>query len=199
MSECSCRPSHWSTEAGRWVSLDYTHSSSLLQPCQCGGVEAQGHTRVTVVLRPARPRLVITLWSPGGSQTGRPHPCGGASGWTWPTLCGRCAPNKAPRQRLVPPKSVPGPAGRPPAGCSGQRSGGCLCCRVPRAHPRDPLTPQEAYAWSAECRDRCPSRGARPRRRPDRSGSADEGEGREKIKLINNIYIMRTVDNNTAA
>lgn len=150
-SNAAMRSSRWSTEAGRCLSLDYTHSPSLTQPCQDGGVEAQGHTHTHVVmaaqtLRPARPRLVITLWSPRDSLTGRPRPCDGASVWTWLIPCGRCARSKVPRQHSAPPENVPEPAGRPLAGCWGQTSGVYLCCRVPRAHPRDPWAPREVYA-----------------------------------------------------
>lgn len=149
VSGSSCRSSLWCPEVGWWGFLDYTHSSP--SPRQRGGVEAQGHTRVMLELIPARPRLVITLWSPGGSGTACPRPCGGAWGWTWLTLCGRCAPSRAPRQHSAPPESEPGPAGRPLAGCWGQRSGGCLCCRGPRALLRDPSAPLGACAWSAVC------------------------------------------------
>lgn len=173
VSKSSCRLSHWCTEVGRWGSLDYTHSSSSPPHSQGGSVEAHGHTRVMVALRPARPRLVITLWSPGDSLTACPHPCDGASGWTWPTLCGRCAQNKAPLHHWAPPENVPGLAGRLLAGCWGQRSKGSLCYHGPREHLRDPLTPQEACAWSAECHDLPPN--ARLHHRPGHSGSAVEG------------------------
>lgn len=152
---------------------------------RCGGTRTHTHTHESwFALRPARPRLVITLWSPADSRTGCPHPCGGALGWTLQTLYGRCAQSTAPHQNLVPPKNVPGPAGRPQAGCWGQTWGACLCCRGPRAHPQTLSTPQEACAWNGECPDLHPYPNAHRPHHPNRSGSAVKG-GQERRGRVN--------------
>ncbi len=126
-------------------------------------------------LRPARPRLVIIPWSLTDSQTKCRYPCFCAKVWILQTLFGRCVRHTVHRLRARLQGSVPELAGHLQAGCWGQRSTACLCCRELHAPRQDPWARLGVCAWSEGFLD-LRHQHAHHHPHPGHFGSAERGE-----------------------